>query len=147
MSQSSELYQQVILDHNKSPRNYGRPGRYSHHARGHNPLCGDKVDVYLQVEGGVIREAKFEGSGCAISRASSSMMTQNIRGKTLKEFQAMFEEFHNLVKGRAEAKKDHLGKLKIFSGVWEYPSRVKCAVLGWRSVQSALEDGGTVRTE
>jgi nitrogen fixation NifU-like protein len=149
-----ELYGEVILDHNRRPRNFGRLPGASHSAVGHNPLCGDRVTVYLRVEDGRIEEIAFEGVGCAISTASASMMTEALRGKSLAETRQLFERFHALVTrapvaGAATAGREdeaasggsgapELGKLAAFAGVGEFPMRVKCATLAWHALQSAL---------
>jgi nitrogen fixation NifU-like protein len=138
----SDLYQEVILEHSKAPRNYRKPAVVNKEAEGFNPLCGDRCTVYIDMDGDAIKEIGFQGSGCAISRASASMMTQMLKGKTKAEAGELFEQFHKLVTGNADAKEkaDELGKLKVFSGVSKYPARVKCATLAWHTLQSALED-------
>jgi len=138
----SDLYQEVILEHSKAPRNYRKPAVVNKEAEGFNPLCGDRCTVYIDMDGDAIKEIGFQGSGCAISRASASMMTQMLKGKTKAEAGELFEQFHKLVTGNADAKAkaDELGKLKVFSGVSKYPARVKCATLAWHTLQSALED-------
>jgi nitrogen fixation NifU-like protein len=138
MSELNNLYQEVILDHSKNPRNFRKPESFSQSADGYNPLCGDRLSVYLVVKDGVIEDAAFEGSGCAISTASASMMTQTLRGKTVEEGEALFEKFHALLTGSDEAPPE-LGKLVIFSGVRNFPVRVKCATLAWHTVKAALE--------
>ncbi len=146
MSDASDLYQQVILDHNKKPRNFGKLGQPSHQAEGFNPLCGDHIWVYVQVGGdGHIDDVKFEGSGCAICKASASMMTLAIKGKTEAEALALFTDFQSLLRG--DASSERLGKLKIFSGIWQYPARVKCAALAWHALNGALTDKQSVSTE
>lgn len=150
MSDLRELYQQVILDHHKHPRNNRKLEGANRIAVGHNPLCGDKLHLYLKVDGGVVQEVGFEGSGCAISTASASMMTDAIKGKRQTEIEALFEYFHDLVTGKlpADADLSRLGKLAVFSGVREYPARVKCASLCWHTLRAALEESkGTVVTE
>jgi len=144
-----DLYGEVILDHNRRPRNFGRLPGASHSAAGYNPLCGDRVEVYLRVEQGRIEEIAFEGVGCAISTASASMMTEALRGKSLEETRRLFEDFHSLVTGAppgggaddARGGAPELGKLAAFAGVGEYPMRVKCATLAWHALQSALASG------
>lgn len=140
MSEFSELYQELILDHNKRPRNCGKLDGADRRAEGYNPLCGDRITVHANVENDVITELKFEGTGCAISTASASLMTESLKGKTLAEAKAMFEKFHGMVTetGELESGPD-LGKLKVFSGVCEYPARVKCATLAWHTVKAALD--------
>ncbi len=150
LGELGDLYQEVILEHSKAPRNFRKPATANHHAEGFNPLCGDKCSVYLDVENGAIKDIGFQGSGCAISRASASMMTQILKGKSTKEAAKLFEEFHDLVTGDPEAMKNaaDLGKLAAFGGVSKFPARVKCATLAWHTLQSALEDKSeTVSTE
>jgi len=146
MSGLRELYQEVILDHNRNPRNFRRIEGASHHAHGHNPLCGDKVEVFLVVEDGVVADVAFEGDGCAISTASASLMTEQLRGKSLAEAQALFDQFHDLLTGGAEPAKD-LGKLGVLAGVREFPTRVKCATLPWHTLQAALRRQPDATTE
>lgn len=148
MDSLRELYQQVILDHNKQPRNFRVLDPASHQAKGHNPLCGDRVTVYLDVDAdGVIQDISFQGQGCAISTASASLMTTMLKGKTQAEADALFNKFHALVTSDAEPT-DDLGKLTVLGGVREYPSRVKCATLAWHAVQAALENQAEpVKTE
>jgi len=136
-----DLYQEVILEHSKAPRNFRKPAESNHHAEGYNPLCGDRCTVYIDMEGDAIRDIAFQGSGCAISRASASMMTQVLKGKSRAEAEKLFGEFHGLVTGK-EAVPDtpDLGKLKVFSGVSKFPARVKCATLAWHTLQSALDN-------
>src|SRR5437763_7303885 len=135
MSELSELYQQVILDHNKKPRNLQRLEGANRSAEGFNPLCGDQLTVYLRMDEGVVREVSFVGTGCAISKASASMMTQAVKGRTRGEALALFDEFHRMVTGELdeEAEPNQLGRLKIFAGVRDYPARVKCASLPWHT--------------
>ena len=145
-----ELYQQTILEHNRSPRNFKILQPASHHAEGFNPLCGDHWFVYLNVDGaGVIQDVTFQGSGCAISKSSASMMTAALKGKSEDEAKALFEQFHSLLLGKLnpEAPENKLGKLNVFSGIWEYPSRVKCASLSWYTVMNALERKDMASTE
>jgi nitrogen fixation NifU-like protein len=139
MSDLRELYQEVILDHNKRPRNYGPMEDADHVAVGHNPLCGDRLRVSLKVRDGVIEAVRFEGSGCAISRASASMMTDAVKGKTVAEAEKLFQGFHEMVTGEPGREPDpELGKLAVFSGVCEFPARVKCASLAWHTLDAAL---------
>ena len=149
MSELSELYQQVILDHNKKPRNYLALEDANRVAEGHNPLCGDQLTVYLRMDEDVVGGVSFVGSGCAISKASASMMTQAVKGKTREEAQALFEQFHRMVTGELdeEAEPNQLGRLKIFAGVRDYPARVKCASLSWHTMHAALEGEESVTTE
>jgi nitrogen fixation protein NifU and related proteins len=141
MGQLGDLYQEVILEHSKAPRNYRKPTGANREAEGFNPLCGDRCTVFLDVEGDAIKDVGFQGSGCAISRASASMMTQSIKGKTREEAARIFEQFHRLVTGDADtmAHAAEMGKLAVFSGVSKFPARVKCATLAWHTMQSALE--------
>lgn len=147
----AELYQEVILDHTKRPRNFGPLADANRHAKGDNPLCGDRVSVHLAVDGDRVTDVRFEGAGCAISTASASLMTEAVRGKTLPEVQALFEDFHQLLTGDPSVAAEppaSLGKLAAFSGVREYPIRVKCATLAWHTLQAALkDDGAAVSTE
>jgi nitrogen fixation protein NifU and related proteins len=149
MSELSELYQQVILDHNKKPRNFHKMESANRTAEGFNPLCGDQLHIYLQVEGDQVKDISFEGSGCAIFKASASMMTQALKGKTKAETEQLFQEFHQLLTGEMdeEVEGSNLGKLKIFSGVREYPVRVKCATLSWHTMLAALKGEGKATTE
>jgi len=141
MADVRELYQEVILEHSKAPRNFRQPAAANRKAEGYNPLCGDHFTVYLDVEGDVIRDIGFQGSGCAISKASASMMTQSLKGKTTAEAARLFAQFHKLVTGHADTNGNQaeLGKLAVFSGVSEFPVRVKCATLAWHTLQAALE--------
>jgi nitrogen fixation protein NifU and related proteins len=149
MSELSELYQQVILDHNKKPRNFRELEGANRTAEGFNPLCGDQLTVYMLLDEGVVRDLSFVGTGCAISKASASMMTQAIKGRTREEALALFEEFHRMVTGELdeEAEENHLGRLKIFAGVRDYPARVKCASLPWHTMHAALEGEESATTE
>jgi nitrogen fixation NifU-like protein len=145
-----ELYQEVILDHSKRPRNFHALPGANRHAEGHNPLCGDRASVHLLVEGDVVKDASFEGSGCSISTASASMMTDAVKGKTLAEAERLFERFHELVTAdpsKAQAVSAELGKLAVFAGVHEFPMRVKCASLAWHTMKAALEGGSKATTE
>jgi nitrogen fixation NifU-like protein len=145
VSQGGDLYQELILDHQRSPRNFGELPDADFRAEGHNPLCGDNLKLGLKVsEEGVITDLKFTGSGCAISRASASLMTQALKGKTREEAERLFAVFHELVAGRLPGGEavEALGKLKVFAGVRDYPSRVKCATLAWHTMKAALDDQG-----
>ena len=133
-----DLYQEVILDHNKKPRNFGKLESANRKAEGHNPLCGDRLTVYLDLEGNEIRDIRFEGSGCAISKASASMMTSEVKGKTVGEAEETFHRFHRMVTEADDEDVDSLGKLAAFSGVREFPVRVKCASLPWHTLEAAL---------
>jgi len=141
MSELRELYQSTILDHNRKPRNYRVPAAANRKAKGHNPLCGDEVTVYLDLEDDVVRDVGFQGSGCAISTASASLMTEAVKGKSLPEVLQLFDAFHQLVtQGPGSGPEDgDVGKLAVFSGVCEYPMRVKCATLAWHTLKAALE--------
>ena len=149
MSELSELYQQVILDHNKKPRNFHKLDGANRTAEGYNPLCGDQLNVYMLVEDEVVKDISFEGQGCAISKAAASMMTQSVKGKTKQDAETLFDEFHRMVTGQldAEATPNHLGRLTIFSGVRDFPARVKCASLSWHTMHAALHGQDTVSTE
>jgi len=139
MSELRELYQEVILDHNRKPRNFGRLDGANRTAEGYNPLCGDQVRVYLDIEAGVIRDIRFEGSGCAISKAAASMMTASLKGKTVGEADQLFGRFHAMLTAAGNGgDAAELGKLAVFSGVCEFPSRIKCATLPWHTVRAAL---------
>ena len=141
-----ELYQQVILDHNKSPRNFKKLEHANHSAEGYNPLCGDKVNIYLQIEDHTIKDISFQGSGCAISKASASLMSSALKGKTAEEAEKIFEKFHDLITGKLDENDsiEELGKLAVFAGVKEFPVRVKCASLAWHTMISALKEKSTV---
>jgi len=152
MSELSELYQQVILDHNKKPRNFRKLETANHSAEGFNPLCGDHLTVYLNLEEGAVKEISFEGSGCAISKAAASMMTQAVKGKSKEQAETLFKEFHGMVAGDsehgdAEDEDAGLGNLRVFSGVREFPVRVKCATLPWHTMHAALNNQAITSTE
>jgi nitrogen fixation NifU-like protein len=150
MSELQSLYQEVILDHYKSPRNYKKLIGANRKAEGFNPICGDHFTVYLKLENGVIADISFEGAGCAISKASASMMSTVLKGKTKDEAMALFEKFHSLVTGELKPtdQMNGLGKLEAFAGVSEFPVRVKCATLAWHALRSALQTKeGIVSTE
>lgn len=137
-----ELYQEVILDHNRRPRNFARPEGTNREAQGFNPLCGDKVTLFAKVEGGILRELGFQGQGCAISTASASMLTESLKGRTEAEVRAIARLFHDMLTaepGKAKAKAEGLGKLAAFGGVSEFPMRVKCATLAWHTLGAALD--------
>jgi nitrogen fixation protein NifU and related proteins len=144
-----DLYQEVILDHSKRPRNFHTMPGADRKAEGYNPLCGDRETVYLDLQGDVLRDISFEGAGCAISTASASMMTESLKGKSRREAEALFEKFHGLITGKARSSSDPpLGKLEVFEGVREYPVRIKCATLPWHTMKSALSgEGQSVSTE
>ena len=142
MTDLRDLYQEVILDHNKSPRNYRLMADASRVALGHNPLCGDKLTLFVKLDGDRIADAAFQGSGCAISKASASLMTDAVKGKTLGEAEALYGKFHELLTGPPDVRATGagLGKLAVFSGVREFPARVKCATLAWHTLESALKN-------
>ncbi|HEY0050344.1 MAG TPA: SUF system NifU family Fe-S cluster assembly protein, partial [Pyrinomonadaceae bacterium] len=142
MSELSDLYQEVILEHNKNPRNFREIENADKFAEGHNPLCGDQLKLYLMMEDDTVKDVAFKGSGCAISKASASMMTQVIKGKSREEAEILFDEFHKMVLGEMdeEREENRLGKLKIFAGVREFPARVKCASLSWHTLHAALNN-------
>ena len=144
-----ELYQSVILDHNKHPRNQGSPPDANRHALGNNPLCGDRLSVHVTLADGVVRDVGFEGQGCAISKASASLMTEAVKGRAVAETEELFRAFHDLVTSAPRSTPDtsRLGKLAVFGGVREVPVRVKCATLCWHTLRSALADGSVVSTE
>lgn len=142
MSELSDLYQEVILDHTKKPRNCYAMDCPDRMADGHNPLCGDTVRVYLRIEDGLIQEISFQGHGCAICTASTSLMTEAVKGKTVAEAERLFEGFHHMLTGVAEEQGLALGKLMVFEGVREYPVRVKCATLAWHTLHAAMGSAG-----
>ena len=139
MADLRELYQELILEHSKAPRNYRELKPATSKAEGFNPLCGDRFTVSVQTEGDFIRDIAFQGSGCAISKASASMMTQSLKGKTKQQARELFERFHRTVTGNENTSSGDLGKLAVFAGVAEFPTRVKCATLAWHTLQAALE--------
>ena len=143
MADVSELYQQLIVDHSRRPRNYRELRDADLQAEGYNPLCGDRVTLYVKMDGDVIREVAFQGAGCAISTASASLLTEALKGKTKPEAEAVFEAFHKLVTGLGGRAPEvsQLGKLAVFKGVCDYPTRVKCATLVWHTLRSALKGG------
>ncbi len=146
----TELYQQVILEHNKNPRNCKKLENANHVAEGYNPLCGDHLTVYLNVNAdNIIEDITFEGDGCAISRSSTSMMTMSLKGKTVEEAKSLFRQFHSLITGELDPDKDEhtLGKLAVFSSIWHFPARVKCASLAWHTMNGSLENKKTITTE
>jgi nitrogen fixation NifU-like protein len=150
MSDLRELYQELIIDHSKRPRNFKVLETADRKLEGYNPLCGDKVTVFLELEHDRVKNVSFQGSGCAISTASASVMTESVKGKTLAEVEALFEVFHQMVMGKPPAAGNvpELGKLAVFSGVSEFPARVKCATLAWHTLHAALQGTGeTVSTE
>jgi nitrogen fixation NifU-like protein len=147
MSELSDLYQEVILDHNRRPRNFRVIEAPSHHAEGYNPLCGDRLDLFVAVEGDRIADVAFQGSGCAISKASASLMTDALKGRTVQEARELFERFHRMVTTPPDAPVEDLGKLSVLAGVREFPVRVKCASLAWHTLKAALDREQRVSTE
>jgi nitrogen fixation NifU-like protein len=138
MADLDDLYQEVILDHNKSPRNFRAMANASHQAEGYNPLCGDQVTVYLQLRDGLIEDISFQGSGCAISKASASLMTAELKGKPVAKAGEMFSTVHRMLTGEGASESANLGKLEVLSGVCKFPARVKCATLAWHTMNAAL---------
>ncbi len=147
MDDLRELYQEVILDHGKNPRNFAFPDASNCEADGYNPLCGDQLTVKARVEGDVVLDVGFQGQGCAISTAAASTMTEWAKGKTRSQIDEMFELFHSVVTGKKDADEDELGKLAVFGGVAEYPMRVKCATLAWHTLEAALAGKKEASTE
>jgi len=147
MLQLADLYQELILDHNRRPRHRCRLSCPSHQAAGDNPLCGDRITVFLRVSDGLVEEASFEGEGCALCIASCSLMTEAIQGRSVSEAKRLFEGFHSLLTGDGENKDVELGKLEAFSGVREFPVRVKCATLPWHTLSAALARQPSVRID
>ena len=144
MADLSELYEEVVLDHYRDPRNYGKPKSANRQAEGYNPLCGDRVTIYLDIEGDTIRDIGFEGSGCAISTAAVSLMTERLKGKTKAEAEALAERMHRMLTGEKDNQEagPDLGKLAVLEGVVKFPNRVKCASLGWHAVLAAIRGAG-----
>jgi nitrogen fixation NifU-like protein len=142
MDDIKELYQQIILDHNKNPKNYGKLDNYNRTSEGYNPLCGDRLNIYLQIEDDKIKDIHFVASGCAISKASASVMTTELKGKTIEQAKELFKKFQKLLTSEEKIVPDfdEYGKMAVFAGVREFPTRVKCAILGWHTVLAALED-------
>ena len=148
MADTKALYQEVILDHNKKPRNYGTLEHPSHHAEGHNPLCGDHISVDLQLEGGTIDQIAFHGESCAICKASASMMTAAVKGKTREQADALTQEFLAMATGKLDlSQPNQIGRLAVFAGVRDLPTRVKCAILPWHTLLAAFHSQGTASTE
>jgi len=149
MSEINELYQETILEHNKHPRNFREIEDATKKALGNNPLCGDALQVFVAMDGDTISDVAFKGSGCAISKASASMMTQAVKGKSSEEAKGLFDEFTKMVRGELneESDENHLGRLTIFAGVREFPARVKCASLSWHTLSAALHGDESVSTE
>ena len=145
---SKSLYQEVILDHNKKPRNYGTLDNASHHAVGHNPLCGDHLDIALHLEGDRIDQIAFHGESCAICKASASMMTTAVKGRTRADAETLIQEFRDMAVGKLNLESPHhLGRLTVFGGVRDLPTRVKCAILPWHTLHAALNSVNTISTE
>jgi nitrogen fixation NifU-like protein len=147
MSDLNDLYQEVILDHNKRPRNFRVIENPSHHAEGYNPLCGDRLNLFVQVDGDQITDLAFQGSGCAISKASASLMTDALKGRSTAEAKELFERFHRMVTTPHDLEVEDLGKLSVLAGVREFPVRVKCASLAWHTLKAALERHEKASTE
>jgi nitrogen fixation protein NifU and related proteins len=140
MSELTDLYQEVILDHNRRPRNFRAMGEANRKQEGFNPLCGDRLTVYVKLDGDRIDDVSFEGSGCAISKASASLMTEALKGKTVDEARALFDRFHDMVTSSSDIPPPDLGKLSVLSGVREFPTRIKCASLAWHTLKAAVSD-------
>ena len=147
MSNLNDLYQEVILDHNRRPRNFRRIDGASHHAEGHNPLCGDRLTLDVQVDDGRVSDVAFEGSGCAISKASASLMTDAVKGQPIGQVQELFARFQRMVTTPPDQPVEDMGKLAVLAGVREFPVRVKCASLAWHTLKAALDRGKTATTE
>jgi nitrogen fixation NifU-like protein len=147
MSELTDLYQEVILDHNRRPRNYHAVDNANHTAEGYNPLCGDRLNLFLRVENGVVTDVGFQGSGCAISKASASLMTDSIKGRPVEEIRDLFRRFHTMVTTPPDQPVENLGKLSVLAGVREFPVRVKCASLAWHTLKAALDREALVSTE
>jgi nitrogen fixation protein NifU and related proteins len=148
MMNSKSLYQEVILDHNRKPRNYGALDNPSHHAVGHNPLCGDRLDIALKIENDQISHIAFHGESCAICKASASMMTAAVKGKTRADAETLIQEFRDMATGKLDPEQpNHLGRLTVFSGIRDLPTRVKCAILPWHTLHAALNALTSVSTE
>jgi nitrogen fixation NifU-like protein len=143
----NDLYQEVILDHNRRPRNFKEMPEASHSAEGYNPLCGDRLTLYLHLDGGVISDVSFQGSGCAISKASASLMTDALKGRSVAEARALFERFHRMVTTPPDRPVEDLGKLSALAGVREFPVRVKCASLAWHTLKAAIDREKKASTE
>lgn len=146
MNDLKTLYQEVILDHSKKPRNFHALEHHSHAATGHNPLCGDNLKVFVRVENGIIQDVSFVGDGCAISKASASLMTEMAKGKSIEEFQQLYAQFHQVATTQ-EPIPANFGKLQVLAGVRDYPSRVKCATLAWHTLDAALHHQDSAKTE
>jgi nitrogen fixation NifU-like protein len=147
MGELSDLYQEVILDHNKRPRNFRALEDATHVAEGYNPLCGDRLSLYLKLDGDIITDVGFQGSGCAISKASASLMTDTLKGRDVKDVRELFEKFHRMVTTPTDIEVEDLGKLSALAGVREFPVRVKCASLAWHTLKAALSRAQLATTE
>lgn len=147
MMDLNDLYREVIVDHNRSPRNFRKIAGATSTADGYNPLCGDKLTLYMKLEDGVIRDVAFEGSGCAISTASASLMTESLKGRSLAEAETLFAKFHDLITADGDENDPALGKLAVLAGVRQYPARIKCATLCWHAAHAALHGEKTATTE
>jgi nitrogen fixation protein NifU and related proteins len=149
MSELTDLYQEVILDHNRRPRNFRTIDEATRKQEGYNPLCGDRLTLYVKLDGDRISDVAFQGTGCAISKASASLMTEALKGKTVAEARALFERFHDMITSSTDVAPADLGKLSVLSGVREFPTRIKCASLAWHTLKAAVTDehGGPVSTE
>jgi nitrogen fixation NifU-like protein len=147
MAELSDLYQEVILDHNRRPRNFRTLADATHHADGYNPLCGDRLSLFLRIENDVIIDVGFQGAGCAISKASASLMTDSLKGRPVADARQMFERFHRMVTTPPDVEVEDLGKLSVLAGVREFPVRVKCASLAWHTFKAALDRSAKVTTE
>jgi nitrogen fixation NifU-like protein len=149
IANSKALYQEVILDHNKKPRNYGTLDRASHRAEGHNPLCGDRISLMLDLQGERIESIAFQGEACAICKASASMMTATVKGRTRQDAETLVTEFRDMATGKLDPHRqpNHLGRLTVFGGVSDLPTRVKCAILPWHTLHAALNSVATTSTE
>jgi nitrogen fixation NifU-like protein len=147
MADLSDLYQEVILDHNKRPRNYRTIENATHRAEGYNPLCGDRLSLFVNVDGNMVTDIAFVGSGCAISRASASLMTDSVKGRPVDEVRGLFDRFHRMVTTPVDQTVEDLGKLSVLAGVREFPVRVKCASLPWHTLKAALERKQEASTE
>ena len=148
MSNLEALYQEVILDHNRKPRNFREIENADRHVEGRNPLCGDQVTIYVKLDGDRVADVSFKGTGCAVSKSSASIMTQTVKGKTLVETRQLFDRFHDMITGKmTDAEREQMGSLAALGGVSKFPLRVKCASLAWHALKSALDGGGEVSTE
>ena len=147
MSDLSDLYQEVILDHNRRPRNFRVLDEPTHHAEGYNPLCGDRLNLFLKLDGPMIADIGFQGSGCAISKASASLMTDSLKGRPVDEARALFDRFHRMVTTPPDVEVEDMGKLSALAGVREFPVRIKCASLAWHTLKAALDRAVTATTE